>query len=261
MNAATTRQIRKRDGSLQPFMADKIARAIDKAFTATKTEGEALAPRLAGQVVGIIESHFPDAVPGVEDVQDAVEQVLMSEGYPAVAKAYILYRQQRADVRRYKRMIGVQDDLKLTVNAVRVLERRYLLKDDQGRVIETPRQLFRRVAHAIAAVETSFNPASPASDVKALEDQFFNLMAHLEFIPNTPTLMNAWRASGTIIRLLCLAGGRLHYQHLRHAEEHGADSPIRRRYRFLFHPTAPEGGHRSLHDGRGVRPGLFHESL
>jgi len=79
----------------------------------------------------------------------------MNRGYPDVAKAYILYRQQRADVRRLKVAIGVRDDLKLSVNAIKVLERRYLLRDEAGNIVETPMELFRRVARAIASVETS----------------------------------------------------------------------------------------------------------
>ena len=127
-------------------------------------------------------------IPTVENVQDIVEEVLMAQGYPNVAKAYVLYRQQRADVRRLKKAIGVHDDLKLGINAIKVLERRYLLKDEEGNVLETPMQLFRRVAHTIAIVEKSFNPAS---DTKELEQAFFKMMSNLEFIPNTPTLMNA----------------------------------------------------------------------
>ncbi|MDP2846350.1 MAG: adenosylcobalamin-dependent ribonucleoside-diphosphate reductase, partial [Candidatus Methanoperedens sp.] len=73
---------------------------------------------------------------------------------------------------------GVSDELKLSVNAVRVLERRYLLKDEHGNVIETPAQLFRRVAKAI-----SLDPESV--------EEFLNILINLEFLPNTPTLMNA----------------------------------------------------------------------
>jgi ribonucleoside-diphosphate reductase alpha chain len=150
---------------------------------------------LTGEVVTLLKDRVHAAIPDVEGVQDAVEETLMQEGYPNVARAYVLYRQQRAEVRRLKAAMGVRDDLKLTVNAIRVLERRYLLKDDEGRVKETPAELFRRVAKAVAEVELKFNVRT---DIKALEDDFFGIMSTLEFMPNTPTLMNAGAPLGQL---------------------------------------------------------------
>ncbi len=188
-------KIRKRDGSIVPFNLGKIEKAIDKAISATGTSGKAHALQLASQVAETLQARIGKEVATVENVQDIVEEVLMSQGYPEVAKAYVLYRQQRADVRRLKRVIGVRDDLKLGINAIKVLERRYLLKDEEGNVLETPRQLFKRVAHAVAVVEKSFNPVS---DTKELEQAFFKMMSNLEFIPNTPTLMNAGAPLGQL---------------------------------------------------------------
>jgi len=121
-----------------------------------------------------------------------------------VAKAYILYRERRAEVRRLKASIGVHDDLKLTVNAVKVLERRYLLRDEEGNIVETPRQIFRRVAHAIASAERKFDANA---DVQALEEKFFAMMSSLRFLPNTPTLMNAGANLGQLAACSVLAVG------------------------------------------------------
>jgi len=85
--------------------------------------------------------------------------------------------------------------ISLTENALRVLERRYLKKDKQGQVIETPEEMFRRVAQAIASAELIYNPKT---DVKAREKEFYQLMANLEFLPNSPTLMNAGRELGQL---------------------------------------------------------------
>ncbi len=169
--------IKKRDGRIEEFDRSKIANAVFKAFIATKSKDGRRAEEIAAQVVKLIEERIP-GIPGVEDVQDAVEDVLIKNGYAAVAKAYILYREKRAQIRKAKQFFGVSDELKLSVNAVRVLERRYLLKDEHGSVIETPAQLFRRVAKAIA-----LDPES--------EEEFLNILINLEFLPNTPTLMNA----------------------------------------------------------------------
>ena len=155
INGPRVSRIQKRDGSLVPFDAHKIQLAVQKALTATGAADSGLAAELTSQVVKLMETRINLGTPTVEQVQDIVEEVLMNRGYPDVAKAYILYRQQRADVRRLKVAIGVRDDLKLSVNAIKVLERRYLLRDEAGNIVETPMELFRRVARAIASVETS----------------------------------------------------------------------------------------------------------
>ncbi len=170
-------KIKKRDGRTVEFDRSKIANAVFKAFIATKSKDGKRAEEIAAQVVKLIEERIP-GIPSVEDVQDIVEEVLMKNGYAAVAKAYILYREKRAQIRKAKGFFGVRDELKLSVNAVRVLERRYLLKDEHGNVIETPAELFRRIAKAIA-----LDPES--------EEEFQSMLTSLEFLPNTPTLMNA----------------------------------------------------------------------
>jgi ribonucleoside-diphosphate reductase alpha chain len=87
------------------------------------------------------------------------------------------------------------DGIKLTENARRVLEKRYLKKDKQGQVIETPEEMFRRVAQAIASAELIYDSSA---DIKAREEEFYQLMANLEFLPNSPTLMNAGRELGQL---------------------------------------------------------------
>ena len=73
----------------------------------------------------------------------------------------------------------------LSLNALQVLERRYLRRDEEGRTLETPDQMFRRVAANIAAVNSRYG------DRRNEEEEFFNAMRSLEFLPNSPTLMNA----------------------------------------------------------------------
>ena len=78
----------------------------------------------------------------------------------------------------------------LTQNALTVLEKRYLQRDVQGNVNETPEELFRRVAKNIAQADRIYNPQM---DLTSIEEEFYSLMGSLDFLPNSPTLMNAGR--------------------------------------------------------------------
>jgi ribonucleoside-diphosphate reductase alpha chain len=191
----TIDNVQKRDGRIQPFDRSKIAAAIIKAFKAVgQTNGE-LANQLADEVVARVAEEYAGRIPRVEDIQDIVERVLMDQGFPEVAKAYILYRRERSEVRALKHFIGVEDDLKLTVNAASVLKRRYLIKDEQGRVIETPSQMFHRVANAVARPDTIYDPYV---DLTKTAEKFYKIMSSLEFLPNSPTLMNAGTELGQL---------------------------------------------------------------
>ena len=83
----------------------------------------------------------------------------------------------------------------LSENALRVLEKRYLKKDKGGKVVETPEEMFRRVAQTVASAELKYNPKA---DVKTWQEKFYAVMAGLEFLPNSPTLMNAGRELGQL---------------------------------------------------------------
>ncbi|MGE5894025.1 MAG: adenosylcobalamin-dependent ribonucleoside-diphosphate reductase [bacterium] len=81
----------------------------------------------------------------------------------------------------------------ITPNALRVLEARYLLKDEHGGVKEKPEELFRRVSRAVAAAEKLYH-----KDAAYWEERFFDLMSSLRFLPNSPTLMNAGKDLGQL---------------------------------------------------------------
>src|SRR6266699_1259752 len=86
--------------------------------------------------------------------------------------------------------------LDLSPNAVTVLERRYLLKDDQGKAVEQPEDLFWRVARTIAEPERRYGASDKA--VEGLAETFFEVMATRVWMPNSPTLMNAGRPLGQL---------------------------------------------------------------
>jgi len=190
MNAESVKKVRKRDGRVVDFEPGKIANAIHKALNATNTPDGKLAASLAEEVTKRLDEKAKEnPLPSVEEIQDVVERVLIDKDLPEVAKAYILYREMRANVRATRKFVGVApDEIKVGINAAKVLSQRYLIKDEKGKVVETPAQLFRRVATAIAAADLLYDKQA---DIKTLEDTFYKMMANFEFLPNSPTLMNA----------------------------------------------------------------------
>ena len=84
----------------------------------------------------------------------------------------------------------------ISEQAETILQHRYYLKDTTGTPIEDSIGLFKRVAKAIAGTETQYDTL-PA-DIEIIEDSFFEMMYNLEFLPNSPTLMNAGTSQGTL---------------------------------------------------------------
>ena len=104
--------VTKRDGTLAPFDSNRIYNAILKAGTSTNEFGEQEAWLLTGQVLKVLKHKFAESLPSIEQIQDIVEQVLISANYFATAKAYILYRDQRNRSRADKKvMVDVESSI------------------------------------------------------------------------------------------------------------------------------------------------------
>ncbi len=179
-------RVRKRDGRLVEFNQEKITDAIRKSLIAARVEDVSIAVSISDNVVATLNDKYKDKIPSVEDIQDIVIEKLGKFGYSVVAEEYRSYRIKKAEIRRIKRELGIDSELKLTVNSLEVLRKRYLLRDEIGEIIETPLQLFRRVAHAIAEADSLYGV-----DPSRSEDSFYSMMSKLEFLPNSPTLFNA----------------------------------------------------------------------
>lgn len=89
-----------------------------------------------------------------------------------------------------------EEKLNLTENAVKVLEKRYLKRDKDGNCVESPADMFRRVADSIASGDLKFGKSE--SEVKELSDRFYKTITQRFFMPNSPTLMNAGRELGQL---------------------------------------------------------------
>lgn len=104
--------VTKRDGTLAPFDSSKIYNAINKAGVTTGEFGEQESWLLTAQVLKVLKHKFSESLPSIEQIQDVVEQVLISANYFATAKAYILYRDQRNRARAdHKVMVDVESSI------------------------------------------------------------------------------------------------------------------------------------------------------
>jgi ribonucleoside-diphosphate reductase alpha chain len=187
-----TTKIRKRDGRIVNFDSSRIKDAIHRAFIAVELENGKRAESITKEVVQLLEKKFEKRIPSVEDVQDLIIEVLKKRGYEIVAKEYQAYRKKKEEIRRLREKLGIEEP-KLTVNALEVLRKRYLLRDEDGRIIETPARMFMRVAKAIAKVERKYG-----GNPKESEKIFYGMMARAEFLPNSPTLFNAGTELGQL---------------------------------------------------------------
>ena len=187
--------VRKRTGELVVFDAEKITVAIQKAMLAIEIKNRKKAESLTKEIVNSLDnkkSSFLDGIPNIEQIQETVENVL-EQREERVYKVYSLYRRSRGIAREIRQYFKIRDDLKLDVNALKVLQERYLLKDEDGNIIETPTQMLRRVAKTIAEPDARYG-----KDPKKTEEDFFTAMRNLVFLPNSPTLMNAGTKLGQL---------------------------------------------------------------
>ena len=183
-------KVRRRDGTLAPFDITRIEAAVARAAREVAYED----PDMPVTVARAVADALGAQVAPVEEIQNFVEARLGEAGLDDVARAYIIYRQRRAELRTAKALLGVRDELKLSLAAVTVLRERYLLRDEQGRPSESTGEMMDRAANCVAAAEDDYRPGSSTQWAA----RFSTLLRNLEFLPNSPTLMNA----GTDLGLL-----------------------------------------------------------
>jgi ribonucleoside-diphosphate reductase alpha chain len=186
-------RLRRRDGAVVRFDPVRIEAAVARAARETRQD-QVPAADIAAAVSAQLAGQLGRRLPGVEDVQDAVEQELSVRGFADVARAYADYRRGRAALREAKNALGVRDDLKLSLGPVAVLAERYLLRDEHGRVTESTGEMLDRAASFVAAAEETWSRGSGPE----WAEKFAGSMRQLEFLPNSPTLMNAGTGIGML---------------------------------------------------------------
>jgi ribonucleoside-diphosphate reductase alpha chain len=200
------------DRQSRPINRSQIARVIFAAAESMGIRDRRTVERLTTQVIERLEKTqtvYPPTLPGMEDLVtkrarrqrlpteaeiEAMVMEVLNEEKPVREEEVRAEMETSAKVRsRQETVSGIE----LTDTALHILEKRYLKKDKQGKVMETPEEMFRRVARAVASAELLYDPEAGARAAE-MEEAFYHLMANLEFLPNSPTLMNAGRELGQL---------------------------------------------------------------
>jgi ribonucleoside-diphosphate reductase alpha chain len=196
---------------VNPIDRSQVARIVFSSAESMGIRDRKLVEKLTTQIIERLEksrTEYLPTLPGMEDMVEkrsrqqerlpteaeieAMVMEVLNQEKPVPEEEVKAEMETRVEVQPQKETASGTE---LTDTALRVLERRYLIKDKQGKVVETPEKLFRRVAHAIAQAELTYNPEA---NVKTVEEDFHQLMANLDFLPNSPTLMNAGKEMGQL---------------------------------------------------------------
>lgn len=158
------RKVIKRDGRVVDFDPNRIREAIAKAMISIRQYDEQNLEKVVNYILEVLEEKYKEKrIPHVEEIQDIVEFSLMKFDLYDVAKAYILYRKERERIREEKKAILQKSfvdevDKEFSVNAIRLMVNRYLLKDESGKLIESPKQMFQRVALTVVISDILHDP-------------------------------------------------------------------------------------------------------
>ncbi len=193
------KKVQKRDGIIQDFDEAKLAKSILNSLSSgfpDDKKNQTNAEKITKQTIKKLDTYYAKNItPTTTDIQDIVEEELLNSKLEKAVKAFKEYK-SKISFKAFKTLHGVRVDLPLSNNAVKVLAERYLLRNEEGRIIETPKRLFERVAKAIAKADAKYGKS--AHSIEILEKEFLSMMSNLEFLPNSPTLMNAGTKLGQL---------------------------------------------------------------
>jgi len=178
---AIDKQIKKENGKIEDFDISKLKKSLNVQAGTT----EKLTEYLAEEAVKYINRQFSDStVVSTKEIKAAVVECLLESGYCNLAYIY----EHDSSKNKVIPPVIFENNYGWSTPALEVMKHRYLKKDSAGNIIEEPREMFWRVAWNIAQAELNY---SSTGSVEEKAKVFYNMMVNKEFMPNSPTLMNA----------------------------------------------------------------------
>ena len=188
-------QVYRRDGKIVEFDRSKIREDLYNAMLFINKVDIDLLEKSVDLVVSLIDKK--QHVVTIDEIQDCIESVLLDQKKVDLARFYILNRIDKAKDRQSKVALGITDDIGLSLDAIKILEKCCIIKDEEGKITETVSQSFKKISRNIAQAEYLYGKTE--EDVIELEERFYEILCNLEFIPNLPTIMNAGKESQQLI--------------------------------------------------------------
>jgi ribonucleoside-diphosphate reductase alpha chain len=197
-----------KNSKAERLLRNRIARTVFTYAEAMGISDRDVIEQLTDQVIERLEPVPP--LPGWEELTPVTKRPVQDTEIQSMIRSILdekkpeevppPEKEKKKPAKAARKIPAVSADAKkekttISSNARAVLERRYLIKDDKGNVVETAEDMFRRVAHHIASADLLYNPQA---NIKDAEEQFYQAMLNMEFLPNSPTLMNAGRELGQL---------------------------------------------------------------
>jgi len=186
MSKRIKKQVVKLDGRQQDFDFQKIVASVFNSAQSVGGKDKKLAEEISGEVVEKLNIKYPNGeLIKSNEIGELIEKVLIERGHAKTAKSYILYRENKKHAQQNKDSLGVVDDIGLSYNTLYILKSRYLKRNEEGEILETPKGMIERVAKFLSAVEKSTQLQ------QKWYENFYDIMIGFEFLPGTRTLANS----------------------------------------------------------------------
>jgi len=198
-----------KNSKAERLLRNRIARTVFTYAEAMGISDRDVIEQLTDQVIERLEPVPP--LPGWEDLTPITKRPVQETEIQSMVRSILDQKkpeevpmppekEKKKPTKAAQKLPAVSAEAKkeksiISPNARAVLERRYLVKNEKGQVIESPEDMFRRVAHHIATADLIYNPKA---DITEKEEEFYQAMLNMEFLPNSPTLMNAGRELGQL---------------------------------------------------------------
>jgi len=193
MPSQLNKQVIKLRGHVEEFNHLKISESIWMAAQKVGGKDRKLSQILGQEVRSILEEKYPNGEKiRTTEIGELVEKILIEHGHAKTAKEFIRYRENKKHLKRDKSALGIKDDIGFSYNTLYILKERYLKRSEKGEIVETPREMFERIARSLSNVEKGKELQ------RKWHKKFYEVMVSLEFSPGTRTLTNAGKSQAQL---------------------------------------------------------------